>query len=44
MTQEAAESYFNLKSYIQQVLVGTAVMGIVTTAIVALFTIRKDKK
>ncbi len=43
MTKEAAENYFNLKSYIQQVLIGTPVMGIVTTAIVALFTIRKNK-
>jgi hypothetical protein len=44
MTQEAAESYFNLKSYIQQVLIGTPIMGIITTAIVALFTIRKNKR
>jgi hypothetical protein len=44
MTQAAAESYFNLKSYIQQVLIGTPIMGIITTAIVALFTIRKNKR
>lgn len=43
MTQESAESYFNLKSYVQQVLVGTPVMGIITTAIVALFTIQKKR-
>ncbi len=41
MTREAAENYFNLKSYILQVLIATPVMGIVTTAIVAIFTRRK---
>jgi hypothetical protein len=41
MTREAAENYFNLKSYILQVLIATPIMGIVTTAIVALFTRRK---
>lgn len=44
MTQETADNYFNLKSYIQQVLVGTPIMGVITTAIVALFTIRKNQK
>jgi hypothetical protein len=43
MTQNAAESYFNLKSYIQQVVIGTPIMGIITTAIVAVFTIRKKQ-
>lgn len=38
MTQAAAEQYFNLKSYLLQVLIGTPVMGIITTAIVAFFT------
>jgi hypothetical protein len=38
MEQAAAEEYFNLRSYIQQVLIGTPVMGIVTSAIVAIFT------
>ncbi len=41
MTREAAENYFNLKSYILQVLIATPIMGIVTTAIVSLFTRRK---
>lgn len=43
MTREAAEEYFNLKSYVTQVLIGTPIMGIVTTAIVALFTKKKVK-
>jgi hypothetical protein len=38
MTREAAESYFNLRSYIIQGLIGGTVMGIVTAAIVAIFT------
>lgn len=41
MTKEAAEEYFNLRSYIVQGLIGTPVMGIITTAIVALFTRKK---
>jgi hypothetical protein len=42
MTQTAAEEYFNLSSYLMQVLIGTPLMGIMTTAIVAIFT-RKNK-
>ncbi len=38
MTQTEAEEYFNLKSYMIQVLIGTPIMGIVTAAIVAIFT------
>ena len=38
MTQTEAEAYFNLKSYMIQVLIGTPIMGIVTAAIVAIFT------
>jgi hypothetical protein len=38
MTQEAAKSYFNLGSYIVQSLIGATVMGIVTSAVVAIFT------
>jgi len=38
MSQENAESYFNLKSYMIQVTVGSAVMGAVTSLIVAFFT------
>lgn len=41
MSLEDAEAYFNLRSYITQVLVGTPVMGIVTTLIVAIFTRRR---
>ncbi len=41
MTQEAAEAYFNLKSYLIQVLIGTPIMGIITTLVVALFTRKK---
>lgn len=42
MTQEAAEEYFNLKNYLLEVVIGTPVMGIVTTAIVAIFTRKKS--
>lgn len=38
MNQADAEAFFNLRSYMLQVLVGTPMMGIVTTAIVAIFT------
>ncbi len=41
MTQIEAENYFNLKSYLIQTLIGTPVMGMVTTAIVAIFTKKK---
>ena len=41
MTLEAAQAYFNLKSYIIQVLIATPIMGIVTSAIVAIFTKKK---
>lgn len=43
MTQDAAEEYFNLRSYVTQVLIATPIMGIITTAIVALFTKKKQK-
>ena len=42
MTQTEAENFFNLKSYISQVIIATPIMGIVTTAIVAIFT-RKNR-
>lgn len=42
MDQAAAEEYFNLKSYILQGLIGTPIMGIITTAIVAIFTRTKE--
>jgi hypothetical protein len=41
MTQEAANSYFNLKSFIIQGLIGAPIMGLLTTAIVAIFTRKK---
>ena len=37
MSQETAESYFNLKSYVLQGVFGALSMGIVTAAIVAFF-------
>jgi len=40
MTREAALDYFNMKKYIIQSLIGAAVMGVVTSAIVAIFTRR----
>ena len=43
MTQAEAENFFNLKSYIWQGFLGTAMMGIITSAIVAIFTKRKAK-
>jgi uncharacterized membrane protein YvlD (DUF360 family) len=42
LTRESAEEYFNLNSYMIQGLIGAMVMGIVTSAIVAIFT-RKVK-
>ena len=41
MTREAAETNFNLNSYLLQTVIFTPVMGIVTTAIVAIFTRKK---
>jgi len=38
MTQPDAEAYFNLKSYMVQALIGAAIMGIITSAVVAIFT------
>lgn len=43
MTQSDAEAFFNLKSYLLQVLLFTPVMGLATTAIVALFTRKTGK-
>ncbi len=43
MTQEAAEAYFSLKSYIIQGIVGAPVMGVVTTAVVMLFVRSKEQ-
>ena len=41
MTTEQAEKYFNLGNYIVQTVIFTPIMGIITTAIVAIFTKRK---
>ncbi len=41
MTQADAEAFFNLKSYMIQSTIGAPIMGIVTTAIVAIFTRKK---
>ncbi|TRX70574.1 DUF4199 domain-containing protein [Carboxylicivirga sp. M1479] len=38
MTQEAAEQFFNLNSYIKQSMIGAIRMGAVTAAVVAFFT------
>lgn len=40
-TPEAAEDYFNLENYIIQGLIGAPVMGLITTALVAIFTRKK---
>lgn len=42
-SREEAEKYFSLGSYIVQGLIGAPVMGIITTAIVAVFTSKKSK-
>jgi FtsH-binding integral membrane protein len=41
MTEQAAKDYFNLESYIIQSTIGAPIMGILTTAIVALFVRKK---
>lgn len=41
MTREAAEAYFNMKSYMIQSIIFAPVVGIVTSAIVAIFTRKK---
>jgi hypothetical protein len=42
-SREEAEKYFSLGSYIIQGLIGALIMGTITTAIVAIFTIKKPK-
>ena len=42
MEQQAAEEYFNLNSYMMQSVIGAAVMGLITSAIVALFARSKS--
>jgi hypothetical protein len=43
MTEEGAANYFNLKSYMVQSAVGALIMGVVTTAIAALFIRTKTR-
>lgn len=42
MTREEAEGYFSLNNYIMQSAIGGLIMGIVTSAVVALFTKKKE--
>lgn len=42
MARQEAEDFFNLSSYLMQALIGTPIMGLLTTAIVAFFT-KKNK-
>ena len=42
-TQEEAEAFFNLKNYMIQSTIFTFVMGVVTTAVVAIFVRTKSK-
>lgn len=41
MSRSDAEAFFNMKSYLIQTVIGTPIMGIVTTLIVAIFTRKK---
>ena len=41
MTREAAEQYFSLGGYVVQSMIGALVMGVVTSAVVALFVKKK---
>jgi len=41
MTREEAEKYFSLQNYIVQSVIGAIIMGVVTSAIVALFVKKK---
>ncbi len=41
MTRDEASDYFNINNYIIQTVIFTPVMGIVTTAIIAIFTRKK---
>jgi hypothetical protein len=43
MTQQEANDFFSLKNYIVQGLIGAPIMGLVTTAIVAIFTRKTNK-
>ena len=41
MTLEEAKAYFNFKSYMIQSIIGAPIMGIITSAIVAIFVKKK---
>lgn len=41
---EAAEAYFNLENYMKQSVIGALAMGIITSAVVALFVRTKKQK
>ncbi len=41
LSQEEAEAYFNLKNYIFQSILGGVIMGVITSAIVAIFVKKK---
>jgi len=43
MTQEIAEAQFNLNTYLIYSFVGALIMGIITSAIVAIFTMKKAR-
>lgn len=42
MERQAAEDYFNLNSYMMQSMIGAAIMGLITAAIVAFFVRTKS--
>ncbi len=42
MEQSEAEEYFNLSSYIMQSVIGALIMGLLTSAIVALFVKKRE--
>ncbi|MDX1701929.1 MAG: DUF4199 domain-containing protein, partial [Melioribacteraceae bacterium] len=44
LTQAEAEANFNTGSYVIQTVVGTLIMGIITSAIVAIFTKKKAEE
>jgi len=41
---EAAEAYFNLENYMKQSVIGALAMGVITSAVVALFVRSKKQK
>lgn len=42
MTQEEAEAYFSLSAYLWQAVFGALILGVVTSAVVAIFTRKKS--